>query len=227
MLRRLLFAVIFAAPAVSFAQQPGRPTTQPVMTQPSAPAVVIVPSTPSVYIVGGPYGTYLIPLSTLPRQEVGISLAGREGISLEAPLQTGVSTAVPSPYNFGAPIAYPGVLAGNAGTPVGEAQTGRLINDFGPSFYAGETASIVTAPSLGEYARAYKQSHRRAVRIFTNTDAERLSSPVGVPGATAPNPEPKPPAVPPQKENLQENRKPQIPRATASVITPVEDAPQP
>jgi hypothetical protein len=196
------------------------------MTQPNAPAVVVVPSTPSIYVVGGPYGAYLIPLATLPRQEVGISLAGREGISLEAPLQTGVTTAVPSPYNFGAPIAYPGVLAGSAGSPqAGEAQTGRLINDFGPSYYAGETAPSVAAPSLGEYARTYKQTHRRAVRIFTNTDAERLSSPAA-PGATVPNQQPKPPAVPPQKENLQENRKPQIPRATASVVTPVEEAPQ-
>jgi hypothetical protein len=230
MLRRLFLAAILAAPAVLIAQQPIRTMAQPATTQPHSPATVVVPSSPSIFIVSGPSGVYLTPLATLPLQQIGISLAGREGISMETPLQTGVITAVPSPYNFGAPIAFPGVLSGGVSPAYagGEGEGGRLINDLGPSYYAGETATIGTAPSLGEYARAYKKSHPRAVRIFTNIDAEHMSNSVDIPGATAPNQQQNPPVKPPpQKENLKEDSKPQIPRSTASVPEPGRDVGQP
>jgi hypothetical protein len=186
--------------------------------------------------MGGPYGAYLTPLATLPLQETGISLGAREGISMEAPLQTGVYSAVPSPFNFGAPIAFPGVLAGGAG-PVyagpfyggpGEPETGRPISDLIPSYYIGETGPKAVVPSLAEFAQAYKKSHRRAVRVFTNSDAERLSNSVTVPDTAPPHQQQNPPVKPPpQKENIREDRKPELPRSTASVAEPANNPGQP
>jgi hypothetical protein len=231
MLRRLFLAVILAAPAALFAQQLNRPVPPPGIAQANSPAVVVLPSSPFVYAGGGPYGVYLTPLATLPLQQAGISLTSREGISLEAPLQTGVSSALPSPYNFGAPIAYPGVVAGGqvAAPAGGETEEGRLINDLIPSYYVGGPSPSTSGPSLGEFARAYKKSHPRAVRIFTNVDAERLSNSVAIPGGPAPSQQQNPPATPPQKEkeNMKEERKPEMPRSTALVAEPGPDLAQP
>jgi hypothetical protein len=161
---------------------PGLPAS---MTQPSSSTMVVAPSGPSIYVVGGGiYGTgvYLTPVGTLPFQSTGISLAGREGISLESPLQTGIVTALPSLVP-GAPVYGPGLapaIPGLAPTyPWPEATvvaTGRLI-DLGPSYYVSTTGAGPPGPSLGEVSAEYKKGHPRAVRIFTNADVERLAKP--------------------------------------------------
>ena len=214
MFRRFFLLAIMAGSPGLFAQQqsqPGsRPTGQPAgINHDGSPNVIVVPSGPSVYVVGGAYGAYLTPLGTLPVQDTGITLAGRQGISLETPIQMGAVTAVPSPFTFGAPLYSPVPwLAGGTAACAGEAESERLIYDLGPSYYVGGLAPSAPALSLGEVSKAYKQGHPRAVRVYTNADAERLSHntltiPSAAPATRQPqapqqNPPPKPP---PQRED--------------------------
>jgi hypothetical protein len=206
LLRTISRIAILIASLGLFAQQQSQPgyrtAGQPAgMVQPNSPNIVVVPAAPSVYVVnGGMYGAYLTPLSTLPVQETGISLAGRQGISLGTVLQTGAITTVPSPFTFGAPLYSPAALLAGAETTYagGEAESGRLINDLGPSYYVSTTEPSAALPSLGEVARAYRRGHPRAVRTFTNADAERLSNTVTIPGAAV---QPPPPPTPPQPKD--------------------------
>jgi hypothetical protein len=180
-----------------------------------SPTVVVSP--PSVYVVaGGVYGTgvAVIPPATLPTQNTGISLANQAGISLTAPLQTGVTSALPSTagLGYGTPAygtpAYSGV-AGGATTGEAGSEPGRAIVDLGPSYYGGAvapegfgnnaragaeaaTASAAT-PSLAEIAAYYKTRVPQSVRMYTNADASRMVSSVKggtssttVPAANAP-----------------------------------------
>jgi len=148
-----LLVVIILSMAFSgsvFAQNPG--ASQPA----SAPAAAA-----DGVVYGG--GAYLAPSATLPAQNSGISLGDRTGISLDSPLQTAVTTAVPATAG----------LAQSAPAP----ETGRAINDLGPSYYAGAgpaDASATAAPSLGEIAARYKANRRQNVRVYTNADAERM-----------------------------------------------------
>ena len=180
MIRKLLLVATLAASVGLFAQsQPAHtsPGQSPGMNQPSTQTVVVAPTGPSIYIVGGGiYGTgvYLTPLGTLPFQSTGITLASREGISLESPLQSGFVTAlsslVPGATIYGAPAF--------TGTPEATlAEARRPIYDLGPSYYVGATEAGRPVRSLGEVAAEYKKGHRRAVRIYTNADAERLAKP--------------------------------------------------
>ncbi len=215
MFRQVLLVAVLATSVGLFGQNypsPGEPASTAQPAQPSSPNVIVVPASPSIYFVGGAYGAYgayLTPLGTLPVQGAGISLAGRAGISLEAPLQTGAITALPSPFAFGAQIYSPvSMLAGGAAAYAGPAETERLINDLGPSYYVEGEAPRAPGPSLGEVAEAYKRGHPRAVRVYTNADAERLShNTLIIPGVTPPKGPPQtppqnlPPKPPPQKDN--------------------------
>jgi hypothetical protein len=219
MFQNLSLGVMLLASASLFAQyQPGSMSHGPGgMVQPAAPQVVVVPSSPSIYVVGGGlYGTgvYLVNPGTLPLQSTGISLAGRTGISLETPLQTGAFTGAPSLYQGGQPNynAWPSYSAGGYSTEEAQApESGRLINDLGPSFYGGDQpgseAETVPLPSLGEIAAQYRAHHPRSVRTFTNADAERLSNTISI-GAGHVNPPPAQPQENKPKEQKRENPQP-------------------
>lgn len=163
----------------------------PAAPQAQQPAVVVAP--PSVYVVnGGTYGTgvYVAPAATLPAQNTGISLSGRAGISLNTPVQTGVVTAVPA--TSGEPAgsaAYNGgeTSYGAAGAPAAEtpAQSGRLVNDLGPSYYA-DSAPAAPAPSVAEVAARYKAERPANVRVYTNADAEKAAAKSGNSSASEP-----------------------------------------
>lgn len=177
---RLILVATLAASAGLFAQ------TQPATAshgqaagtaQPSATTVVVPTSGPSVYVVGGGiYGTgvYLAPYGTMPFQSTGVSLAGRAGISLETPLQAGFVTALSSVIP-GAVIYGPSAFAGTPEAAL--AETTRPIYDLGPSYYGGEAVAGKAERSLGEVAAEYKKGHPRAVKVYTNADAERLAKP--------------------------------------------------
>ncbi|HEY6308269.1 MAG TPA: hypothetical protein VI488_17625 [Candidatus Angelobacter sp.] len=197
MLRRFFLAASLATAVGLCAQsQPGSMfQNQPsAVTQANSPSVVMVPANPYVYVVGGgSYGTglYLTNPGTLPVQNTGISLAGRAGISLETPLQTGAVSFQPSVI-LGSPIygVAPAVATGGYGAPeAATAESGRLINDLGPSYYGNEAAvaSAPPPPSLGEVAAHYKSQPKKNVRTFTNADAHRLASTIKIPG-TPPTP---------------------------------------
>lgn len=196
MFRRFPFIAILATSAGLFAQHQSNSTPQAQygwVTQPSSPPVVVVPSAPSVYVVGGGlYGTgvYLVNPGTLPFQSTGISMSGRQGISLETPLQTGAFTGAPSLGGWStysnAVAAYSGLWADSGGAAA-ETDSGRMINDMGPSYYAGAAvvAAPAPAPSVGEVAAQYRAHHPRSVRTFTNADVQRLTNTVTIPGAPA------------------------------------------
>jgi hypothetical protein len=100
-------------------------------------------------------------------------LTGQAGISLSGPLQTAVSTAVPATSGYGVP-GY-SAQGGETFAASGE-ETGRQIVDLGPSTYAGEVSSDTSAPSLGEIAAKYKSGRRPNIRVYTNEDAQRMTS---------------------------------------------------
>jgi hypothetical protein len=180
MLCKLLLVAALAASVGLFAQsQPAyTPSNQSAgMPQPTAPTVVVAPSSPSIYVLaGGIYGTgvYVQTPGTLPLQSTGIALAGREGLSLETPLQTGFVTAlsslIPGAIIYGTP-AFTGMPEATLG------EAGRPMNDLGPSYYVGATEAARPARSLGEVSAEYKKGHPRAVKLYTNADAERLAKP--------------------------------------------------
>jgi hypothetical protein len=184
----LVVLVVLLAVAANVSAQ-NQIVSQPQPVNNGSPGVMVAP--PSVYVIaGGIYGTgvYVAPPATLPVQNTGISLANQAGISLTAPLQTGVTTAVPATagYANGIPAyTYNGVIpAAAVPTETGAAETGRLINDVGPSYFAGvapsnagaaaPTEAMAAGPSLGEIAAQYKSGHPQNVRVYTNADAERM-----------------------------------------------------
>jgi hypothetical protein len=198
MLRRFFLVASLATSVGLCAQsQPGSMAQAQTagVAQPSS-SVVMVPASPSFYVVGaGTYGTgiYLTNPGTLPVQNTGISLAGRAGISLETPLQTGAVSFQPNVI-LGSPIygvapAVAGATAGYGAPEAATAESGRLINDLGPSYYGNEAtaASAPPAPSLGEVAAHYRSQPKKNARTFTNADAHRLASTIKIPG-TPPTP---------------------------------------
>jgi hypothetical protein len=173
-------------------------------TNSNSPAVVMVPASPTIYVVaGGIYGTgvYVVPAPTLPVPSTGISLNGRAGISLETPLETGGTAALPATLGLPAGTAAYGTgelmnyrLAG-APAEASEAapQQGRLINDLGPSYYVGATGpEAQPAPSLGEIAARYKAERPANVRLYTNADAERIVATVKTGSSSATPPQDSP-----------------------------------
>lgn len=210
MLRKLSLVATLAMSVGLFSQTYRSPGQPQGMNQPALPPIVVAPPGPNIYIVGGgTYGTgvyvtpggtlpvqgtgfYLTSPGTLPVQGTGISFAGRQGISLESPLQTGAVTFLPSVIP-GMPIS--GAVSAFTGPEAAEAESGRPINDLGPSYYAGAVTAAAPQPSLGEVAAYYKAHRPRSVRTFTNADAQRLANTVTIPKPAAP---PSPPQTPQQ-----------------------------
>ena len=193
----LVLAVVVLALSANVSAQYQYASQPQVVNGGGSPGVMIVPPTVNV-IAGGIYGTgvYVTPPATLPVQNTGISLANQAGISLTAPLQTGVTIAAPGyGYGYGVPgyNGYNGVInapvAATVPTETGTAETGRLINDPAPSYYAGSAPSYAGAtaaaaeatagaPSLAEIAAQYKAARPQNVRMYTNEDAGRMAASV-------------------------------------------------
>lgn len=225
-LRRVFLVATLAISVGLFSQTYTSPGLPQGMNQPTWPPIIVAPPSPNIYIVGGgTYGTgvyvtpggtlpvqgpgfYLTSPGTLPVQGTGISFASRQGISLESPLQTGAVTFLPSVIP-GMPIY--GAVPAFAGPPeTAAAELGRLINDLGPSYYAGAVTAAPPEPSLGEVAAYYKAHRPRSVRTFTNADAQRLANTLTIPGAAAaPRPPQAPPQTTPPKKPPQQNLPPQ------------------
>ena len=178
MLARILLALLVTAPLSALAQY--------VTIGPNGQ---VLPAGSSVVVVGqaGPpvLTTPSVAFGTPPATP-GISLSDRAGISNTTP-----TTAVIPSASESYPVYAPNVptIAGQTmeeGAGETAATTGRLVNDLGPSEYAG--ASYVGAPaspgtpggamvaSLGELAAKYKASRPQNIRTYTNADAERLNA---------------------------------------------------
>jgi hypothetical protein len=173
MLTRILLALALA-PTAALAQY---------MTV--GPNGQLVPAGSTVIVAGQGGGPILATPSLgfgTPQTTAGISLADRAGISNAAPAPTAAPAEVYPGYN-GEQIPAEGMPAGAAGV----SETGRLINDAGPSYYAGAAyvgggvgpaglpVTAQTRASLGELAAKYKSSRPQNIRTYSNADAERLS----------------------------------------------------
>ena len=178
MLPRILLALLFTAPISVLAQY--------VTVGPNGQ---VLPAGSSVVVVGQGGAPILttpsVAFGTVPATP-GISLSDRTGISNTTP----TAALIPSSSET-YPIYSPNVPT-MAGQPLPEetgetvATTGRLINDLGPSEYAGAGyAGTPAGPgalggamvaSLGEIAAKYKTSRPQNIRTYTNADAERLNA---------------------------------------------------
>jgi hypothetical protein len=197
MVPRILLSLILSAPITMMAQY---------MT--TAPNGQLAPAG-SIMVVGNGGGPALsTPSLTFgtPAPTAGISLADRAGISNVAPTVQGVpsypesvpvySNVTPAGVN-GYANGYAATGESTAVTAANAATSGRLINDLGPSYYAGtgtvsggagpsgtSTAmNAVSGASLGEIAAQYKSARPQNIRTYTNADAQRLSDSMNVHGA--------------------------------------------
>ena len=221
MLPKLFVFAALLVPLSVLAQNKSNPGGQ--TQQPPATVNVVTPPGPNVYVVsGGLYGTGLYPLPYLPMapsQNAAPPQAGTAGISFNSPTTysgPGYSYATPiyssnaaSPYYNATPIV-PGTE-----TVAAAPETGRQINDFGPSYYVGgSTATIARAPapSVAEVAALYRSAPRRSVRTYTNADFWRLSGSQVVPGIIAANVLPTPPAN--EAAEAEQAQPPQTPSAS-------------
>jgi hypothetical protein len=191
MLSRILLALTVTAPLALMAQYV---TTGPNGQLAPAGSTVIVVGSAGAPVLSTPSVTFGTSAGT-----AGISLADRAGISTTAPAATTVlstpeSYPVYSNPNVGAQSAVPET---SATTGNGAVTTGRLINDAGPSHFAGaafvngsaapgsNAAVGTTAASLGEIAAKYKSGRPQNIRTYTNADAQRLSDTMNMRGANA------------------------------------------
>src|SRR5215469_513665 len=180
MTRAVLLVAVLATSLSLFAQN------QPAGSAPPQSTMVEVPAT-NIYVVGGGLygsGVYVMPPTAAapaaPESTTGISLAGRAGISLNTPVDLGVqSTLTPANpmINYGyTPSAY------SASAPA--AESSERVKDLLPASFvdSGTSASAAPSLSLAEIAAQYRMNGRRAVRTFTNADAEKLTNKISIIG---------------------------------------------
>lgn len=157
----------------------------------------VAPAGSTVIVVGNGTGPVLSTPSVTfgaPAGTAGISLADRAGISNNAPASTAVPSGSESFPVYGNVGPQPVSGEGTAAAVV--SNTGRLINDVGPSYYAGAgfasgspaepggaAVGLTGAASLAEVAVQYKSSRPQNIRTYTNADAQRLSDTINVHGA--------------------------------------------
>jgi hypothetical protein len=126
-------------------------------------------------VVTTPTATFASPAPT-----AGISDAGVAGISTSNPVNTGVQSTLGSStmvFTNVSPV-NPHAMSTTAVT------SGRLINDLGPSEFAGaantgavSTASTASGPSVADIAAKFKaRQGTQNARTITNADVERMLS---------------------------------------------------
>ena len=113
-----------------------------------------------------------------PAPTAGVSNAGRAGISVSSPANTGVTSTLPpstmvytnvQPEAAPAPANAPPEAAGNE-------SGGRLINDMGPSYYS-DALPAASNVSLGEVARQFKASKPAVnARMLTNEEVGKMAA---------------------------------------------------
>jgi len=164
----------------------------------------------NVYVVGGGLyggGVYVVPGAVAGPGIGGISLAGRAGITLNEPMQTGVQSSLAPSWPAYANGVYPGYAGGYygasaeaAGAESSSVAPGKAVVDLGPS-YAADAGAQASPVSVGDVAAYYKRNQHQNVRIYTNADAQHFTNkviiphtkPGGPPGATSPPPPTAPP----------------------------------
>ena|SRR5579859_6954933 len=128
----------------------------------------------------GPFGGVILstPTATLasPAPTVGISDAGRAGITAAMPVNTGVTGTPESStivYTSGAVVNPSGV---NTSTAAANAP-GQTTIDLGPSFYSDTIGGNANAASLAEIAARFKTAKGAVnARTLTNGDVLKLVS---------------------------------------------------
>lgn len=226
-----LLAALVASVSIA-AQQPMSPNQaqgapQTVISVNPPPAMVVAGSGlygPSVFMA--PSAGFATPQAAAGATQSGF-ISGSAGVSLNAPAYLGVTSTlgpVPLVYEGGQP-GYAYAPGGFAGAPA-EATTGRLINDMGPSSYAGTFApeangTVVNlspppppAVSLGEVAASYRAVPLHPVRIYANAAGEQLERTYVVTGAAIAS------NVTPEKFIVLESPPSQTPAPLAQEVNP-------
>jgi hypothetical protein len=198
---RTIFLLAALVVSISVAaQQPMSPN----QAQGNPPAVINVNPPPTIVVAGsGLYGpsVFTAPVAgfATPQLPAGATstgfVPGGAGASVNTPAYLGVtSTLGPAPlvYEGGQPgYAYAPSVAG-AGVPA-EA-SGRLINDMGPTSYAGtmapgptgEVVNLAPPPppiSLGEVAASYRAVAPHPINVYVNPAGQQLEPTLVVTGA--------------------------------------------
>lgn len=200
MARSIFLPAVLAASISLGAQQPMSPNQAQGVPQ----NVISVNPPPTVLVVGGglygpsvfmtPTANFATPQPAAGATQTGM-VPGTAGISLNTPVYLGVTSTLGP-----APLVYEGGQAGyaympggaGAGPPTETTAAARLINDMGPSYYAGtvvpgaytgSVAPVTPAVSLGEVAASYRAVAPHPVRVYANAEAEQLERTFVVTGA--------------------------------------------
>src|SRR5215472_2178297 len=202
MTRSIFLLAVLAATITLGAQQPMSPN----QGQGNPPAVVNVNPPPTIVVAGsGLYGpsVFMTPSAgfATPQPAAGATqtgfVSGSAGVSLNSAPYLGVTSTLGP-----APLVYEGGQTGYAYGPGGAvagapaetaAPVGRLINDMGPSAYAGtvvpgptgELVNVAPPPpvSLGEVAASNRATAPHPIRVYVNPAAEQLEPTYVVTGA--------------------------------------------
>lgn len=114
-----------------------------------------------------------------PAPTAGVSNAGRAGISVSNPANTGVTSTLPPSTlvytNVQPEVAAP-VPASAPPEAAGNESGGRQINDMGPSYYSDALPGASNV-SLGEAAARFKASKPAVnARMLTNEDVGKMAA---------------------------------------------------
>jgi hypothetical protein len=114
-----------------------------------------------------------------PPPTAGVSNAGRAGISVNNPVNTGLTSTLPPSTMVYTNVQPEVAIPAPANAPpeaAGNESGGRLINDMGPSYYA-DALPAANNVSLGEVARQFKASKPAVnARRLTNEEVVAIVS---------------------------------------------------
>ncbi|HEY6968263.1 MAG TPA: hypothetical protein VJA94_03590 [Candidatus Angelobacter sp.] len=180
MSRKLLLVLVLSASLTAFSQTGASPDQE--NTNPNQSSVVVPPTGGTAWTGIGPTGGVLLstPSATFdsPQPTAGISLAGRAGISNNAPVNTGLeSTLAPSSMVY---VSMPAVSA-PVNTPATESPALEAVPaERAPDLVPPATTGNFGAPpvtnnlSLAEVAAMYKaRQATQTLRTYTNADVPR------------------------------------------------------
>lgn len=229
MIRMFFLFAALAAPAGLTAQYQLAPGN------PSAPqnGTVVVPAANIYVVAGGLYGAgvYVVPPAVAAPESastVGISLAGRAGISLGQPVELGTRVTAPAPMTVYGGYGYTGAISGYSPSAPAVIESEERIEDLGPSYFVESGPKPNAAPtlSLGEVAAQYRANRPQSVRTFTNADAQRLANKVTIAGVSTTESAP-PAAEPPITQSRPETPGTSQPQASQETTEAANAAPPP
>ena len=227
MSRKLLLVLVLSASLAAFGQTGAQENTNPNQSSPAQ--VVVPPGTGGTAWTGiGTTGGVLLNTPSLtfdsPQPTAGISLAGRAGISNNAPVNAGLeSTLAPSSMVY---VYTPGVSA-PVNTPATESPALEAVPperapDLVPPAATGSfgAPAVTNNLSLAEVAAMYKaRQATQMLRTYTNADVPRENAGLLTNTILASNHVP----PPPQSASTQSSAAPTTSQSQSTQSAPTEN----